>query len=183
MCLADVLCEGAYQCDGFVSGGERIRTPSIALRWYSEQARMGFSLRHAPIYAVRSDSKPCRFSNCTTTHWPVCLRKLSISFYTWGFSGDNFALRPPAPSAGGEVTCGFQWFVDWLPSQRYHFSIALPGCGGGGGTTNKVTSVVISPTSISLNEGGVVVGNAAGDARPTGTFRKSASRTSPGRPR
>lgn len=34
--------------------------------------------------------------------------------------------------------------------------MALPGCGGGGGTsTSKVTSVVLSPTSLSLNEGGV----------------------------
>jgi trimeric autotransporter adhesin len=35
------------------------------------------------------------------------------------------------------------------------FLIGLPGCGGSGSTTNNVTSLNLTPTSISLNEGGV----------------------------
>jgi hypothetical protein len=34
--------------------------------------------------------------------------------------------------------------------------ISLPGCGGGNSTNNKVTSVILVPTTISLNEGSVV---------------------------
>ncbi len=58
------------------------------------------------------------------------------------------------------------------------FLIALPGCGGGGGTTNKVTSVVISPTSISLNEGGVVQLSAIAEDASGGTVPADISFTS-----